>query len=136
MRRLGIHWSGLAAVGALLAAARRRWKPTCPRPRPRRAIKTSRRCVQLRHLSPVEYFRGLLGMSPGERERALANKSPADRASPSGQVAGIRGVAARNPGGAAVSNRIALGIVRPHEARAARPNKPAPGSVAPLPADG
>jgi hypothetical protein len=35
--------------------------------------------VQLRHLSPVEYFRGLLGMSPDERERALANKSPVER---------------------------------------------------------
>jgi hypothetical protein len=36
--------------------------------------------VPWRHLPPVEYFRGLLGMSAGERERELANKSPADRA--------------------------------------------------------
>lgn len=32
------------------------------------------------HISPVEYFRGLLGMSPAERDRVLAKKSPADRA--------------------------------------------------------
>ena len=33
----------------------------------------------MHHLSPVEYFRGLLGMSPADRERALAGKSPAAR---------------------------------------------------------
>ncbi|MGA2177119.1 MAG: DUF3106 domain-containing protein [Verrucomicrobiota bacterium] len=31
--------------------------------------------VTLHHLSPVEYFRGLLGMTPAERERVLAGKS-------------------------------------------------------------
>jgi hypothetical protein len=35
--------------------------------------------VTLRHLSPVEYFRGLLGMTPQERQRVLADKSPAAR---------------------------------------------------------
>jgi hypothetical protein len=35
--------------------------------------------IELHHLSPVEYFRGLLGMSPAERERLLANKSPEER---------------------------------------------------------
>jgi DNA-binding transcriptional MerR regulator len=34
----------------------------------------------MRHLSPVEFFRALLGMTPAERERALANRSPADKA--------------------------------------------------------
>jgi hypothetical protein len=34
----------------------------------------------LHHLSPVEYFRALLGMTPAERDRALAKKSPADKA--------------------------------------------------------
>jgi hypothetical protein len=35
---------------------------------------------QLKHLSPVEYFRGLLGMAPAERDKALAEKPPAARA--------------------------------------------------------
>ncbi len=34
--------------------------------------------VTLPHLSPVEYFRGLLGMSPAERQRVLAGKSAAE----------------------------------------------------------
>jgi hypothetical protein len=34
--------------------------------------------VNLSHLSPVEYFRGLLGMTAAERERVLAGKSPAE----------------------------------------------------------
>lgn len=35
--------------------------------------------VTLHRLSPVEYFRGLLGMTPAQRERVLANKPPAER---------------------------------------------------------
>ncbi len=35
--------------------------------------------ITLRHISPVEYFRGLLGMSAPERDRALAGKSPDER---------------------------------------------------------
>jgi hypothetical protein len=34
--------------------------------------------MKLPHLSPVEYFRGLLGMAPAEREVVLAGKSPAE----------------------------------------------------------
>jgi hypothetical protein len=83
MRRPGFHWSGLAVWSALLAAvmpaampaAETNLPPAPPAPR----YQNVTACVRLRHLSPVEYFRGLLGMSPGERERALANRSPADR---------------------------------------------------------
>lgn len=35
--------------------------------------------VTLRHLTPVAYFRGLLGMTPAERERVLADKSEEKR---------------------------------------------------------
>jgi hypothetical protein len=35
--------------------------------------------ITLRHISPVEYFRGILGMTPEQRTRALAVKSPAER---------------------------------------------------------
>jgi len=35
--------------------------------------------VTLHELSPVAYFRVLLGMTPGQREKALAEKSPAQR---------------------------------------------------------
>jgi hypothetical protein len=35
--------------------------------------------VTLRHLTPVAYFRGLLGMTPAERDRALAGKSEQER---------------------------------------------------------
>jgi hypothetical protein len=35
--------------------------------------------VTLHNMSPVEYFRGLLGMTPAERQRLLAGKSDADR---------------------------------------------------------
>ncbi|HWD20306.1 MAG TPA: DUF3106 domain-containing protein [Verrucomicrobiae bacterium] len=35
--------------------------------------------VRLRELSPVAYFRVLLGMTPAERERALAQRAPAER---------------------------------------------------------
>lgn len=34
--------------------------------------------MKLAHLSPVEYFRGLLGMTPEDREIVLADKSPAE----------------------------------------------------------
>jgi hypothetical protein len=76
MRRRGIHWSGLAAGGALLAAALLAAETNRP-PSPPTLPMTS---VQLHHLAPVEYFRGLLSMSPGDRQRELANKPPAARA--------------------------------------------------------
>ncbi len=79
MRRPGFHWSGLAVWSALLAAAMPAAETNLPPSPPAPRYQNVTAGVQLRHLSPVEYFRGLLGMSPGERERALANKSPADR---------------------------------------------------------
>jgi hypothetical protein len=80
MRRPGIHWSGLAVWSALLAAALPAAETNLPPAPPAPRYQNVTAGVQLRHLSPVEYFRGLLGMSPGERERALANRSPTDRA--------------------------------------------------------
>jgi len=35
--------------------------------------------ITLHHISPVEYFRGILGMTPAQRERSLAGKSPDER---------------------------------------------------------
>lgn len=35
--------------------------------------------ITLRHISPVEYFRGILGMTPAQRERALAGRPPAEK---------------------------------------------------------
>jgi hypothetical protein len=35
--------------------------------------------IRLRHISPVEYFRGILGMTQEQRERALTGKSPQER---------------------------------------------------------
>ena len=79
MRRPGFHWSGLAVWSALLAAAMPAAETNLPPSPPGPRYQNVTADVQWRHLSPVEYFRGLLGMSPGERERALARKSPADR---------------------------------------------------------
>jgi hypothetical protein len=79
MRRPGFHWSGLALWSALLAAAMPAAETNLPPAPPAPRHQNVAAGVRLRHLSPVEYFRGLLGMSPGERERALAGKSPADR---------------------------------------------------------
>lgn len=77
MRQIGLHWKCLTACGALaaalLAAAEIQPLPTAPAPKPGFG-------AQLHHLSPVEYFRGLLSMTPAERERALASRSPSDRA--------------------------------------------------------
>jgi hypothetical protein len=81
MRRPGIHWSRLAACGALLAAALQALETNKPASAPVPPLPQSVLArFQKHHLSPVEYFRALLGMSAGERDRALANRSPADRA--------------------------------------------------------
>lgn len=69
----------MAACGALLAVAARALQTNLPPPPPVPRYQNVAAGVRLRHLSPVEYFRGLLGMSPEERECALANRSPADR---------------------------------------------------------
>jgi hypothetical protein len=75
MPRHKFHWMGalLLTVGAQAQEAQ---LPPAPPPLRYQQVADG---VQLRHLSPVEYFRGLLGMSPDERARVLANKSPEDR---------------------------------------------------------
>jgi hypothetical protein len=80
MRRPGIHWPSLAACGVLLAAAMQALQTNAPPPPPMPQPQNVTAGAQRRHLSPVEYFRALLGMSPAERERALAHRPPADRA--------------------------------------------------------
>ena len=80
-RRLGIHWLCLAGGIALPAAAlalQTNLPPIPPLP-PLPRYQNAGAGIHLRHLSPVEYFRALLGMSPAQRERALANRTPADR---------------------------------------------------------
>ena len=79
MRRSGFHRSGLAAWIVLLAAAAQAVETNLPPAPPMPRYQNVTAGLRLRHLSPVEYFRGLLGMNPDERERVLANKSPADR---------------------------------------------------------
>jgi len=69
----------LTAVGVLLAAALQALETNAPAPpMPRPQDVTAR--IRKHHLSPVEFFRVLLGMSPAERERALAGRTPDDKA--------------------------------------------------------
>jgi hypothetical protein len=80
MQRPRFHWSGLTAGGALatavLLAAESNLPPgLSPSPAPTTTLASPRH-----HLTPVEYFRGLLAMTPMERNRELARKSPEDRA--------------------------------------------------------
>lgn len=74
MRRFPLNWPGLALGGALFAATLpaivTNLPPSPPLPN----------AAPTHHLSPVEYFRGLLSMTPAERERELAHRSPADKA--------------------------------------------------------
>jgi hypothetical protein len=79
MRRTGIHRIILTASSTLLALGAHAIETNSPPLPPLPRYENVAPGVQLHHLSPVEYFRGLLGMTPDERERALANKSPADR---------------------------------------------------------
>ncbi len=51
-----------------------------------RGYQTVTPAITLRHISPVEYFRGLLGMTPAQRDRALAGKSPGERKAILGKV--------------------------------------------------
>lgn len=80
MRRYGFHWSSLAAGTLLLAAALLAVETNQPPAMTSPTAPNLADGVLRHHLSPVDYFRALLGMTPAERERELANKSPADRA--------------------------------------------------------
>jgi hypothetical protein len=48
-------------------------------PPPPRGYQSVTSAITLHHISPVEYFRGILGMTPAQRERALAGKPPEER---------------------------------------------------------
>ncbi len=68
------------AIGAVYtsgAGAEQTATPEMPPSPPGYRIVTSE--ITLHHISPVEYFRGILGMAPAERERALAGKSHEER---------------------------------------------------------
>ena len=52
---------------------------TAAAPPPPRGYQSVTPGITLHHISPVEYFRGILGMTPAQRERALAGKSPEER---------------------------------------------------------
>lgn len=65
-----LMWAGLLIGGNAPAAAASSPLPPLP-PRPE--------TVRLRHLSPVQFFRGLLSMTPAEREKALAARPAEDR---------------------------------------------------------
>lgn len=69
----------IAVGSAFLAATALALETNAPSARVAKSINASRR-ARLHHLSPVEFFRGLLSMSPREREQALADRSPADKA--------------------------------------------------------
>jgi hypothetical protein len=48
-------------------------------PRSARSYQSVTPSITLQHISPVEYFRGILGMTPSQREQALAGRSPDDK---------------------------------------------------------
>jgi hypothetical protein len=57
-----------------------------PRPLQARGYQNVAPAITLQHITPVEYFRGLLGMTPAQRERALAGKSSRDKSAILGKV--------------------------------------------------
>ncbi len=48
-------------------------------PPPSRGYQSVSPTITLNHISPVEYFRGILGMTPAQRDGALAGKSPEEK---------------------------------------------------------
>jgi hypothetical protein len=80
MRQASLQLAGLILFGAAVAAM----GGTAPTntvvpPPPQRWYQNVGHGVTLSHLTPVAYFRGLLGMTPAERERVLADKSEEKR---------------------------------------------------------
>jgi hypothetical protein len=80
MRPVSIPFVGVILLGAALTA----WGQTLQTtnsgpPMPPRWYQHVTNGVTLNHLTPVAYFRGLLGMTPAERERVLADKSEEKR---------------------------------------------------------
>lgn len=77
---MALHWPKIAGAivlaAATLMAAETNMSPALSMEKSPTAPALS----PTHHLAPMEYFRALLGMNPAQRERALARKSPADRA--------------------------------------------------------
>jgi len=72
MRRTELYLTLGALWLATLLPAAELSQPPVPDP-------SAAKAAAMHHLSPVEFFRGLLGMTLAEREKALAKRSPADR---------------------------------------------------------
>jgi hypothetical protein len=67
----------IGAIYSLIAGAEQTNSPAAPPLPP--GYQNVTPSITLHHISPVEYFRGILGMTPAERERALAGKPPEKR---------------------------------------------------------
>jgi hypothetical protein len=83
MRPSSLHLAGILFLGAARvamgqASASDTPSPPLP-PMPPHWYQKVTNGVTLNHLTPVAYFRGLLGMTPAERERVLADKSAEKR---------------------------------------------------------
>ncbi len=80
MRAAALQLASILTLGAALAAAGQgaRTNAFGPPPPPH-WYQSVANGVTLRYLTPVAYFRGLLGMTPAERDRVLAGKSEAER---------------------------------------------------------
>jgi hypothetical protein len=75
MHPASIPFAGIIFVGAALAAMGETLQTnTFGPPPPPHWYQSVANGVTLNHLTPVAYFRGLLGMTPAERERVLADK--------------------------------------------------------------
>jgi hypothetical protein len=76
MRKTAIQLASIIVLGAALAASGQPARTNNPGPpTPPHWYQTVANGVTLHYLTPVAYFRGLLGMSPAERQRVLADKS-------------------------------------------------------------
>jgi hypothetical protein len=86
MRRTAHHFSSIFLLAASLAAMPASAEtnlsaaPTVPAPWPPHWYQTVTGGLTLTNLTPVAYFRGLLGMTPAERERMLAGQPEERRA--------------------------------------------------------
>ena len=73
----------MAAVYSWSADAQQSESPKSSQARGDRNITPA---INIQHITPVEYFRGLLGMTPAQREKALAGKSPQEKKAILGKV--------------------------------------------------
>src|SRR5580658_9831840 len=83
MRPSSLHLAGILFLGAARVAMGQPAPGDTPSPplppMPPHWYQKVTNGVTLNHLTPVAYFRGLLGMTPAERERVLADKSAEKR---------------------------------------------------------